>query len=293
MMVPLDYQLHNGDRVEVLTTRTPHGPSRDWLNFVASAGARTKIRAWFKRQNRDENITRGRELFEHELQRLEQRTLNSLTAEQLQRVATSLEFKTPDDLFAAIGYGALGPQQVVGRMKLRDESAAGAGIPRREPLVATPADGPGARHGRGRSADAPRAVLPPRAGRRDHRLHHAQPRRHRASRDLPAHPGRAGDRAAGAGRVGSGRLRRPPIRSPSSSTPGTARGCCATSAPPSPRNAPISRRPLTVTVDHSATIRITLRVFSTEQLSRIFSRIERVRGVSEVSRESARKAHTA
>ena len=122
MMVPLDYQLHNGDRVEILTTRTPHGPSRDWMNFVASAGARTKIRAWFKRQDRDENIVRGRELLEHELQRLEQRTLNSLSADQLQQAASSLEFKTPDDLFAAIGYGALGPQQVVGRMKLRDET---------------------------------------------------------------------------------------------------------------------------------------------------------------------------
>ena len=86
-------------RVEVLTTRTPHGPSRDWLNFVASAGARSKIRAWFKRQNRDENIARGRELLEHELGRLEQRTLGSLAADQLSAVASSLEFKTPDDLW--------------------------------------------------------------------------------------------------------------------------------------------------------------------------------------------------
>ena len=70
ILVSLDYQLQNGDRVEILTTKTAHGPSRDWLDFVASASAREKIRQWFKRQHRDENIARGRDLVERELGRL-------------------------------------------------------------------------------------------------------------------------------------------------------------------------------------------------------------------------------
>lgn len=121
LMVPLDYQLQNGDRVEILTTKTAHGPSRDWLNFVASASAREKIRQWFKRQHRDDNIVRGRDLVERELGRLEQRTLSTITPEMLMAVATALDFRLIDDLFAAVGYGAVSPQGVVMRLQPRDE----------------------------------------------------------------------------------------------------------------------------------------------------------------------------
>ncbi|MDB5077305.1 MAG: (p)ppGpp synthetase [Chloroflexi bacterium] len=122
IMVPLDYQLQNGDRVEILTTKTAHGPGRDWLNFVASASAREKIRQWFKRQHRDDNISRGRELVERELGRLEQRTLSTITSEMLTVVANALEFRTAEDLFAAVGYGAVSPQGVVMRLLPRDET---------------------------------------------------------------------------------------------------------------------------------------------------------------------------
>ena len=69
-MVPLDTELKTGDKVEILTTKVAHGPGRDWLTFVGSANARQKIRQWFKRQKREENIARGRELLETELHKL-------------------------------------------------------------------------------------------------------------------------------------------------------------------------------------------------------------------------------
>ena len=69
-LVPLDYRLKNGDIVEIVTTKGEHGPSRDWLNVVRTSHAREKIRQWFKRKDRDENIVHGRESLERELRRL-------------------------------------------------------------------------------------------------------------------------------------------------------------------------------------------------------------------------------
>src|SRR2546430_16845376 len=63
-MVPLDYALQNGEIVEILTSKGPHGPSRDWLSFVKSASAKERIRKWFKSQRREENVTKGRDLLE-------------------------------------------------------------------------------------------------------------------------------------------------------------------------------------------------------------------------------------
>src|ERR671922_116037 len=77
-MVPLEYALNNGEIVEVLTSKGPHGPSRDWLNFVKSASARDRIRKWFKSQARDENIAKGRDLLEKELHRMHRLTLSQL-----------------------------------------------------------------------------------------------------------------------------------------------------------------------------------------------------------------------
>ena len=69
-LVPLDYRLKNGDIVEIVTTKGEHGPSRDWMNVVRTSHAREKIRQWFKRKDRDENIVHGRESLERELRRL-------------------------------------------------------------------------------------------------------------------------------------------------------------------------------------------------------------------------------
>src|SRR5207247_3182174 len=65
-LVPLDFRLHNGDIVEIITTKAAHGPSRDWLSIVRTHQAREKIRQWFKRQQRDENIVQGKELLDRE-----------------------------------------------------------------------------------------------------------------------------------------------------------------------------------------------------------------------------------
>ena len=74
-LVPLDYRLKNGDIVEIVTTKGEHGPSRDWLNIVRTSHAREKIRQWFKRKERDENIVHGRESLERELRRLARTSL--------------------------------------------------------------------------------------------------------------------------------------------------------------------------------------------------------------------------
>jgi len=90
-LVTLDYRLHNGDIVEIITTKAAHGPSRDWLNIVRTNQAREKIRAWFKRQQRDENIAQGKEILDRELRRLAHETLVSIDADKLLELATQLK----------------------------------------------------------------------------------------------------------------------------------------------------------------------------------------------------------
>ncbi|HEX8917132.1 MAG TPA: bifunctional (p)ppGpp synthetase/guanosine-3',5'-bis(diphosphate) 3'-pyrophosphohydrolase [Chloroflexota bacterium] len=118
MMVPLDAELRTGDRVEIMTTKASHGPSRDWLSIVRSANARQKIRQWFKRQNRDENIARGREILDAELQKLGQGSLSDLKHEALVELAGHLSLKAPDDVFAQLGYGDLTIHQILNRLGL-------------------------------------------------------------------------------------------------------------------------------------------------------------------------------
>src|SRR5918912_1060403 len=87
-MVPLDYQLKNGEIIEVLTSKAAaHGPSRDWLNFVKSASARERIRRWFKSQRREENIAKGRDLLEKELHRMHRLALAQLPEGKLDEMA--------------------------------------------------------------------------------------------------------------------------------------------------------------------------------------------------------------
>jgi guanosine-3',5'-bis(diphosphate) 3'-pyrophosphohydrolase len=120
-LVPLDYRLKNGDIVEVVTTRIGHGPSRDWLNVVRTSHAREKIRQWFKRQERDENIIHGREALDRELRRLARTSTASVGAERLLEVARQFNHETLDDFYAAVGYGAIGAQSVVMRLGVVDD----------------------------------------------------------------------------------------------------------------------------------------------------------------------------
>jgi GTP pyrophosphokinase len=111
-LVGLDYQLRNGDQVEILTAKRG-GPSRDWLNphlgYVKTSRARSKIRQWFKRQNRDENIVQGREVLERELKRL------GLDETPFDQIAKKFNFDKVDDLMAAIGGGDINAHQIAGR----------------------------------------------------------------------------------------------------------------------------------------------------------------------------------
>ena len=106
-LVPLDYKLQNGDSVEIMTNRSNHGPNRDWINIVASSDTRSKIRAWFRRENRPENIAQGKLQIETELKRLNYNVKELMKESRLKDAATKLNFSTVDDMLAVLGYGGI------------------------------------------------------------------------------------------------------------------------------------------------------------------------------------------
>ena len=118
-MVPYDHQLSNDDIVEVLTSKTAKGPSRDWLKIAKSNEARNKIRQWFKKEKREENIATGRAAFESELKHVGLK-LEAITApEVLPSILRKVRFGTLDELYASIGYGGTTAVKAVAR--IRDE----------------------------------------------------------------------------------------------------------------------------------------------------------------------------
>ena len=113
----IDAKLRNGDIVEVITSKSAKGPSRDWLNICQSNQARTKIKQWFKKEKRDENILHGRASFESEMKR-ENLPLTAITEPELEaQLLRKLSFDNWDDLYAAIGYGGLTAVKAVGRIR--------------------------------------------------------------------------------------------------------------------------------------------------------------------------------
>ena len=120
-MVTFDTQLKNGDIVEVITSKSAHGPSRDWMKICKSNEARNKIRQWFKKERREENIATGRSSFESELKHMGL-SLAAITAEDvLPFILKKVRFGSLDELYAAIGYGGMSAQKAVVRVK--DEMA--------------------------------------------------------------------------------------------------------------------------------------------------------------------------
>lgn len=114
-MVPLDYKLTNGAVVRILTSNSKVGPSRDWLmpsnGYVVTASAREKIRQWFRRQERDENIAQGREILDRELRRL------NITDGKFDDIAKLFpSYQRTEDFLAAIGYGGISPQQIATKL---------------------------------------------------------------------------------------------------------------------------------------------------------------------------------
>ena len=114
-----DQQLNNGDIVEILTSKTAKGPSRDWLNICKSNQARTKIKQWFKKEKREENIVHGKASFEGELRRAGINPSVLQDPELLPALLKKLSFDCLDDMYAAIGYGGLTAAKAFGR--IRDE----------------------------------------------------------------------------------------------------------------------------------------------------------------------------
>jgi GTP diphosphokinase / guanosine-3',5'-bis(diphosphate) 3'-diphosphatase len=121
-LVPLDYKLQNGDIVEIVTTKAAHGPSRDWLNIVRTGHAKEKIRQWFKRQQREENMAHGKDALDRELRRLARTSLERIGPERVMEIAEQYKYLSLDDFYAAIGYGAVGAQAVVTRLGVVDDA---------------------------------------------------------------------------------------------------------------------------------------------------------------------------
>ena len=115
-IVTLDTPLKHGDIVSVITNKNSNGPSLDWLNFVASSETRNKIRSWFKKEKREENIENGRDLLEKELKRLNYPPKELLGGEHLAEVAKKFNVLHEDDLLASLGYGGIPLNGVVTRL---------------------------------------------------------------------------------------------------------------------------------------------------------------------------------
>lgn len=119
-IVPLTYELQNGDIVEILTSDKIQGPSRDWLNLVKSSTARNKITHWFKKELRDENIQRGKQLLEKEIKKIGFSSLTLVKSEYADAILKRYSFRNIDDLYASIGDTSSGLTATKVAPKLRD-----------------------------------------------------------------------------------------------------------------------------------------------------------------------------
>ncbi|MEK5334813.1 bifunctional (p)ppGpp synthetase/guanosine-3',5'-bis(diphosphate) 3'-pyrophosphohydrolase [Bacillus sp. FSL M8-0166] len=115
-MVTLDHKLKTGDIIEILTSKHSYGPSQDWVKLAQTSQAKHKIRQFFKKQRREENVEKGRELVEKEIKNLEFDVKDILTAENLQKVADKFNFSNEEDMYAAVGYNGITALQVANRL---------------------------------------------------------------------------------------------------------------------------------------------------------------------------------
>ena len=118
-IVTYDHVLQNGDIVEIRTSKNAPGPSRDWLNYAKSGSARTKIKQWFKKERREENIIRGREMLESELKHNGLTLDDAQDTEAIAPILKRFSFSNLEDIYAAIGYGGITATRVANR--IRDE----------------------------------------------------------------------------------------------------------------------------------------------------------------------------
>ena len=132
----IDATLKNGDIVEILTSKAAKGPSRDWLNICKSNQARTKIKQWFKKEKREENVIHGRSSFESEMKRVGLPLSITIDPEVGPQLLKKLSFTSWEDMYAAIGYGGMTALKAVGR--IRDDINKALKIQANEKMQATP-----------------------------------------------------------------------------------------------------------------------------------------------------------
>ena len=115
-MMPIVTKLKSGDIVEIITSDTPKGPSRDWLKYVKSSSAKTKIQQWFKKSEREENIIRGKEILDREIKRIGMTHSDLFKPEWVNSALERYNYATTDDMFASIGFGAISPGKIITRL---------------------------------------------------------------------------------------------------------------------------------------------------------------------------------
>ena len=115
-MMPIITHLHNGDIVEIITSDQAKGPSRDWLKFVKSSSAKNKIQGWFKKNQRAENIVKGKDLIEKEIKRLGISYSSLFKTEYINAALNRYKFNTIDDMYSSVGFGAISAGKVIARM---------------------------------------------------------------------------------------------------------------------------------------------------------------------------------
>lgn len=115
-IVPLDHKLNNGDIVEVITSKQANGPSRDWINIVGASDTRNKIKGWFKKERREENIIKGREMLDKEAKRLGYEPKTFASPDKLKEVGARLRINSDEDLLATLGYGGVTLNSVISKL---------------------------------------------------------------------------------------------------------------------------------------------------------------------------------
>lgn len=115
-MMPIITKLKNGDIVEILTSDSQKGPSRDWLKFIKTTKAKSKIQSWFKKEQREENTIKGKELIEKEIKRIGMSYTELFKQEYVNAALDKYKFKNVEDMYASVGFGAISQVKIIARI---------------------------------------------------------------------------------------------------------------------------------------------------------------------------------
>lgn len=126
-MVPLKYELQTGEIVEIVTTKDHH-PSKDWISFVKTVKARSKVRQWIKIQEKERSLSLGREMCEKEFRKYRLNFNTMVKSEEMANAVSHFGFKAVDDLIASVGYGKITPLQIIRRVKPKSEAEPDANL---------------------------------------------------------------------------------------------------------------------------------------------------------------------